>query len=385
MNGENKNIMTDTGDGGQFSQGITALSKMLKIAFRLLTVIIILMLVYFFTLGGLFIVDSTKESVLRLRFGKYTGKVYTEGWYWVFPYPVNTIISIPKTNQTIKSATFMPADKLSLFKRAGEQGEAKPLATGKDGYLITGDNCILHTEWEMVYRVTKPELYYEKCLTPEKILGPDDVVTGDKGEKLGTRGATTLLQNTLDECILKETATWQIRDILYDRTTDYINAVQSRLEKALASMNIGVTVESLALPVKRPPVQTIEAFDEAMSAGTQAATEIEAARGYAIEVENQAKSKAENIKADAESYRKRIVAEVMADNKYFTSILKEYKRNPEAVMVSLYSITLGDALSRVKDKFLVNLNPDAKQEVRIRLNPEPAVNKNAEKKDGEEK
>ena len=87
------------------------------------------------------------------------------------------------------------------------------------------------------------------------------------------------MQNTLDECILKETATWQIRDILYDRTTDYINAVQSRLEKALAAMNIGVTVESLALPVKRPPVQTIEAFDEAMSAGTQAATEIEAARG----------------------------------------------------------------------------------------------------------
>ena len=70
MNGENKNIMTDTGDGGQFSQGITALSKMLKIAFRLLTVIIILMLVYFFTLGGLFIVDSTKESVLRFPSGK---------------------------------------------------------------------------------------------------------------------------------------------------------------------------------------------------------------------------------------------------------------------------------------------------------------------------
>ncbi len=385
MNDENKKVMTDAGDGGQFSQGITALSKMLKVAFRLLTGIIILMLIYFFTLGGLFIVDSTKESILRLQFGKYTGKVYTEGWYWVFPYPVNTIISIPKTNQTVRSFTFMPADRLSLFKRAGDAGEAKPLATGKDGYLITGDNCILHTEWEMVYRVTKPDLYYEKCLTPAKVLGPDDVVTGDKGEKLGTRGATTLLQNTLDECILKETAAWQIRDILYDRTTDYINAVQARLEKELAAMNIGISVESLALPVKRPPVQTIEAFDEAMSAGTQATTAIEAARGYAIEAENQAKSQAENIKADAESYRKRIVAEVMADNKYFTSILKEYKRNPEAVMVSLYSITLGDALSKVKDKFLVGLNPGAKQEVRIRLNPEPAVNNNGEKKEEEAK
>ena len=74
----------------------------------------------------------------------------------------------------------------------------------------------------------------------------------------------------------------------------------------------------------------------------------------------------------------------MADNKYFTSILKEYKRNPDAVMVSLYSTTLGDALSKVKDIFLVGRNPGAKQEVRIRLNPEPAVKNNA-KKDGESK
>lgn len=375
------------GEGGQFSQGISALSKMLKVAFKLLTVIIILMLAYFFTLGGLFIVDSTKESVIRLYFGKYTGKVYTEGWYWVFPYPVNTIISVPKTNQTIRSFTFMPANRRSLFLREGEgtPGEAAgPLQTGKDGYLITGDNCILHTEWELVYRVVQPDIYYSKCLTPAKVLSPDDVVKGPKGEILGTRGAITLLQNTLDECIIKETATWQIRDVLYDKTTDYIQAVENRLKKRLNEMQIGIAVESLALPVKRPPALTISAFDDAMSAGTQAATEIEAARGYAIEVENKAKSEAENIKADADAYKKRIVAEVMADSKYFTSILKEYKKSPEAVMVSLYSTTLGDALAMVKDKFLIRVNPNSRQEVRIKLNPEPSVKKK-ETKEGEEK
>lgn len=383
---ENKKLPPGTaGEGGQFSQGLSALSKMLRIAFKLLTVIIIFMLAYFFTLGGLFIVDSTRESVIRLHFGKYTGKVYTEGWYWVFPYPVNTIISIPKTNQTIRSFTFMPANRRSLFQREGE-GEpgagAQPLQVGRDGYLITGDNSILHTEWELVYRVVQPDIYYSKCLTPSKVLAPDEVVKGSKGELLGTRGAITLLQNTLDECIIKETASWQIRDILYDKTTDYIQAVEARLKKRLNEMQIGIAVESLALPVKRPPALTIGAFDDAMSAGTQAATEIEAARGYAIEVENKARSDAENIKADADAYKKRIVAEVMADSKYFTSILKEYKKNPDAVMVSLYSTTLGDALAKVKDKFLIRVNPGSRQEVRIKLNPEPSVKKN-EKKEGD--
>ena len=368
----------DTADSGQFSQGMLAVSRMFKVFFTLLTIVIGLMVVWFFTLGGFFIVDSTKEAVLLLQFGKLKEKCELGGVYWSFPYPVSKIIRVPKTNQTIRSMTFMPADRTSITERKNDQNGAPPNATltpGKDGFLLTGDNSIIHTEWELVYQVTKPEIYYEKCLTPERPLDPD----GLDGELLGTRGATTMIKNVLDECIIKVTATWDIKDILYDKTTDYINAVEAQLVKQLNDMQIGVTVESLALPVKRPPLQTIAAFDEAASASTQATIEIETAKAKAIEAANSAKSQSAMIIADAESYKARIEAEVKADISYFEAILKEYKKNPDAVMVSLYSTTLADAMALVKDKFILSKVPNSKQELRLKLNREPVIQKNEDK------
>ena len=372
----------DTADSGQFSQGMLAVSRMFKLFFTLLTIVIGLMVVWFFTLGGFFIVDSTKEAVLLLQFGKLKEKCELGGVYWSFQYPVSKIISVPKTNQTIRSMTFMPADRTSITERKNDQNGAPPNATltpGKDGFLLTGDNSIIHTEWELVYQVTQPEIYYEKCLTPERPLDPDEVMKGLDGELLGTRGATTMIKNVLDECIIKVTATWDIKDILYDKTTDYINAVEAQLVKQLNDMQIGVAVESLALPVKRPPLQTIAAFDEAASASTQATIEIETAKAKAIEAANSAKSQSAMIIADAESYKARIEAEVKADISYFEAILKEYKKNPDAVMVSLYSTTLADAMALVKDKFILSKVPNSKQELRLKLNPEPVIKKNEDK------
>ena len=202
---------------------------------------------------------------------------------------------------------------------------------------------------------------------------------GDDGELLGTRGASTLIKNILDDCIIKVTATWDIKDILYDKTTDYILAVEARLVKQLNDMQIGVTVESLALPVKRPPLQTIAAFDEAASASTQATIEIESAKAKAIEAANSAKSQSAMIIADAESYKARIEAQVKADISYFEAILKEYRKNPDAVMVSLYSNTLADAMALVKDKFILSKVQNSRQELRLKLNPEPVIKKTDDK------
>lgn len=370
--------MFGASDGGQFSSGTTALLKLAKALFYLLAIVIGIMLIWFFTLGGSFIVDSTRETVLLLHFGKYQ-KTYTAGYHWCLPYPVNKIIRIPKSNQTIRSVTFMPADRKSLIERKKDSGpmdQPQPLTPGRDGFLLTGDNSIIHTEWELVYRVEKPELYYTRCLTPVQPLDADEIFRGEDGESLGTRGATTMIKNLLDDCVIKVTARWNIKNILYDRTTEYISEVKAMLVKTLNDRQIGVSVESLALPVKRPPLLTIAAFDEAASAGTQASIETETAKAYAIETENSAKSEAAEIIANAESYRKRVVAEVMADKEYFTSLLKEYNKNPESVMVSLYSTTLADALAQAKDKFAIGLNPGNRQELRIKLNPEPVIKKN---------
>ena len=46
----------EVSEGGQFSSGTLALMKLAKALFYLMTVLIGIMLIYFFTLGGFFIV-----------------------------------------------------------------------------------------------------------------------------------------------------------------------------------------------------------------------------------------------------------------------------------------------------------------------------------------
>lgn len=365
-------------DGGQFSTGTAALLKLAKALFYLLTTVIVIMIIWFFTFGGAVIVDGTKETVLKLYFGKYQ-ETYTSGYHWCLPYPINTIVRVPKSNQTIRSYTFMPADRKSLIERKKDApASSEGLTPGKDGYLLTGDNSIVHTEWELVYKVDNPQKYYTTCLTPLQPLDPDEVVKGANGEDLGTRGATTMIKNILDDCVIKVTARWNVKNILYDRTNEYISEVKALLIKQLAVRQIGISVESLALPVKRPPLQTIDAFDEAASASTQATIETETARAYAIETANNAKSEAAEIVANAQSYKERVVAEVVADKVYFTKLLQEYKKNPESVLVSLYSTTLADALAQSKDKYAIGINRGSRQELRLKLNPEPVIKKNAD-------
>ena len=364
-------------DGGQFSTGTAALLKLAKALFYLLTTVIVIMIIWFFTFGGAVIVDGTKETVLKLYFGKYQ-ETYTSGYHWCLPYPINTIVRVPKSKQTIRSFTFMPADRKSLIERKKDGPAPGDLTPGKDGYLLTGDNSIVHTEWELVYRVDNPEKYYTRCLTPLQPLDPDEVVKSSTGEDLGTRGATTMIKNILDDCVIKVTASWNIKNILYDRTNDYIAEVKALLVKQLQIRQIGVSVESLALPVKRPPLQTINAFDEAASASTQASIETETARAYAIETANSAKSEAAEIIANAKSYKERVVAEVVADKVYFTKLLQEYRKHPKSVLVSLYSTTLADALAQSKDKYAIGISPGLRQEVRLKLNPEPVIKKNAD-------
>lgn len=49
------------------------------------------------------------------------------------------------------------------------------------------------------------------------------------------------------------------------------------------------------------------------------------------------------------------------------------------MVVSLYSTTLADAMALVKDKFILSKVPNSKQELRLKLNPEPVIKKNEDK------
>ena len=359
---------------GVFSSGMDMLVKSLKAVFILLSSLILILLIWFFTFSGFFTVRPD-TAVIVLQFGEFK-ELYTDDWHWVFPYPVSKIIEIPTTPQTISSNTYMPANEKLITDRKNNPQGGETLIPGVDGYLITADACIIHTSWSMTYRINGPKLYYENCLTPELPAEADTVFFDVKGERIGTRGPKTLLRNVLDNAVLQITSRWKVNDIIFKKTNEYRTEVESLVRKQIADLNIGVSIETVSLAVKSPPPQTIGAFNEVTSAETQAKSEEDKAKAYASKQKALAESESNVLLSEARNYKAKVVAEVEADAKYFSLLLPEYKKNPESVTVALFTQTVSDALSNAKDKFIVNSLASGKQELRLKLNPEPKTDKN---------
>ena len=374
-------------ENSAFSSGFETLNKSLKAVFSLLVAVIAILLVWFFAFSGFFTVQPD-TAVLTFQFGKFQ-QVYTESWHWVFPFPVGRTVKVKTSPFSIETSSFMPANRALITNRkeAMAGGPApESLKPGVDGYLLTGDACIIHTDWKMTARVVNPKVYYEKCMTPANPEKMDEPFSGPDGENRGTRGPQTLLKASLDNCILRVTAGWTVDAILYNNNNSafrYMKEVETMVAKQVADLNIGVEVLRLDLEVKSPPPQAINAFDNVLHAQQQSDAAIQKAKAYETEQRALAESDSVRIISEADSYKKRIVAQVEADAAYFKSILAEYRKSPETVTVTLFSQVMADAMSNVKDKFIVNSLAAGRQELRLKLNPEPLTAK--EKKEAEEK
>lgn len=374
-------------ENSAFSSGFETLNKSLKAVFTLLVAAIAVLLVWFFIFSGFFTVQPD-TAVLTFQFGKFQ-KVCTESWHWVFPYPVSQTVKVKTSPFSIETSSFMPANKALITNRkeaSAMGGAPDALKPGIDGYLLTGDACIVHTDWKMTARVVDPERYYKTCMTPLNPEKADDVMTAPDGERRGTRGPQTLLRAVLDDCVLRVTAGWNVDGILYNNNSSaskYQKTVETMVMKRVADLRIGVEVLRVDLELKSPPPQTINAFDNVLHAQQQSSAAIQKAEAYKIEQLALAQSESDRIISEADSYRKRVVSDVSADAGYFKSILAEYGKSPDTVTVTLFSQVMAEAMGKVKDKFIVNSIGSGRQELRLKLNPEPLTAK--EKKEAEEK
>ena len=361
---------------GQLKTGVDFLSRALKMFFGILAAFIIVALGWFLIFGGSFIVDTTTESVIVLQFGKFKQEC-KEGWHWFLPSPVNRIVRIPINKQEITSTAFMPMEPEFLYYQGVKADGAEPaeadkkLVPGVDGYVLLGNNSILHCEWVMTYRVTDPQKFYLTCLSTDA-AETSDAATGDasKGQVASLGTARVMLKNLLDDVVIFASATQNLESTYYDRAK-YEHTVKNALVDRIAAMDIGVTLENLTLKIAAPPLVTIPSFQELLLSETDAERVVEEARTYSVEQENLAKSESAKILADAEAYKLRVVKEVAADSAYFNEIFNQYSKNKQATLVSLFSDTLAEAIAPVQDKFIVDVKGGGQSVLWLKVNQEP--------------
>ena len=371
---ENKNSeLTDTSSLGA---GLSAVLKMLHYTFVILSFGIAGLLIWFFSFGGAFTVEE-QERVLVMNFGELSETVYEPGWHWNWPYPISETVSIPVNRQSIVTNAFKFYIDPTRPPNPDEPMPATPLSPGKGGYLFTGDTNIIHSAWGMFYHVSDPYQYYTTCMGPADPMEGDHLTIGSETKhRLGTRGPQTLIQAIFENAIIESTSKENVDFAL--KSPFYRETVEKAVKIAIGKANIGVTVEKVWLDQRTPPLAAARAFSAVFDASTFSFSEREKAKSYATKMKNLAASESVSLITNAEAYRTRVVASIKADTIYFKAMLKEYKKNPNIVLVSRYSDVLGEVLTLAEDKFIIRTNPNGKQEIRILLNREPKKKKNEE-------
>lgn len=374
-------IRQDFDRSGQYESGLKSLVKSLQWAFGLLLVVIVGMLIYFFTGGGYFSVEP-QRAVIVMKFGKIE-QTFVTGGHWFLPYPVNQFIEI-QTNPQTMTVDFMPAE------HTGGQPQSS-LEPGRDTYLFTGDANIVHSSWAFSYKVTDPQKYYTTAATPLKpvlngLVVNDETETDADGFS-GTRGPQTLISNLFRQAVIHITASMKIEDMLREKQGFYKDEVMRHFVRLVNNADCGIEVVNVTLNRVAPPAKTKAAFDEVAAASNTQSTLKNKALEYQVQVENDTQAQAAAILAAAETYRKQVVSEVKSESIYFSSINKEYAANPKTVLMALYTSTLAEVMQNEEDKFILGTGSMGKGQKKlwIKLNPEPKKQKAVGPAAGEEK
>lgn len=380
------------------SSGMQALVRMLRILFQGLRALIIIIFVYLL-FSGMFRVDDQNEAML-FRFGALQTRIIdpergespilTSGkWYWAWPYPVDWVKEIPaQKSVTVSTADiFLARINPSLIDPKQPPPAENFLRPGNDGYLISGDTNILHTRWEVNFRIVNSAKYYLNFYDDDEDSSNSSTGRGrpgGRGQEQRKRGTEVVIRNLLANAALAEMATWRVEDLLATSRTlpdgkveNIKDKVQERLLEFLDEVDLGVQVQAVNLVDLQPPLATQESFRKVNEASETGRAEVLKAKSYAESVVLAAQGNAYRIIDDAKSYRTRVVESIKADSSYFETVLTEYRKNPETMLTALYTDALRAALARVPNKYIVHTLPGGNQEIRLQIGQVPEKNEAA--------
>jgi membrane protease subunit HflK len=331
--------------------GSQALAEALRSSFAIVKIVMLLMVLAFFS-SGFFTVGPQEKAVI-LRFGKPVGEgqqvLLNAGLHWSFPYPIDEVVKIPITEQQIVSSTTgwyftTPEQELS-----GEELPAgATLNPAIDGYVLTADRNILHTRATLRYHIDDPLSYI-----------------------FNFASASNTVQNALNNALLFTAAGFNVDDILLNKQNEFREAVQQRVTDLVEQEQLGIVIEQCDVE-SRPPRQLQDVFSQVTDARENRNKALIDAHSYENQVTNNAGAQAVSIIDRAEADRTNFVASITAESKRFDDLLPQYEANPGLFAQQMLVQTMAQVLTNVQDKIYLPQRADGKpRELRLMLNREP--------------
>lgn len=338
---------------GAEDAGTQALAGALKSSFAIVKVIMAgLFLVFLFS--GFFVVGPQEKAIV-LRFGVPAGggdgKLLGPGPHWAFPPPIDEVIRIPvgqviSLNSTVGWYPTTPAQEAA----GNEPPPEESLRPAVDGYLITGDENIVHLRATLRYRIAEPGLRY----------------------MLDFASASNIVENAFNNSLIFAAARYKVDDALTRDQAGFREVARSRFEQLVARHNLGITEIQIDNMQIIPPRQLKDAFARVTEAEVRRAKELNDARSYENQTISRGRAEAESRKNLGEAERTRLIEFVAAEVERFTNNLPAWHANRDLFAQQRRSEALQIVYTNSQEKIVApSRGTGASREIRLQINRDP--------------
>lgn len=296
-----------------------SLADALRITYRLLQVVMLLLVVLF--LGSGFQTIGASERGVKTAFGKVTASDVLPGSVWNWPYPVGEVVRVSTAQQVVTLwDSFYPKLTREQELRPREQlVNIKPtLKPGVDGSLITADGNIAHTRWEIAYRVDRVAQYIDHIYQPDEQRIVRAAVE---------RGVVRAVAEIEIDSLLKQVASSE--EGASGSTGALSSRVRSIAQETLDQIGSGIEIEEVILTDKMAPLPVYKKFNEVTTASSRAAQQREQAAQFKLSALNSAAGLAHGV----------LLREI---NDYERAIETDDTELAESILTRIHSIIDGE-------------------------------------------
>lgn len=405
---QNRSAESDLTDDVELDTAGKSLTDALRMSFSILKIIMIFLVILFIT-SGIFRVQQHEEAFV-LRFGSIRGsgenRILKPGLHWAFPSPIEEIVRIPVKEVQVLDVGFwyFETEAEKLAKGPWRRDTLNPLT---DHYCLTrnelisqsgesADYNIVHSKWQISYRIDDPEPFFRNIYYREPRPGEDfaDITQDTVNPLLNALSSdaiiSTMVQYTIDEAIVNKYGIAQ--------------KAMSKLQVKLDQIDSGITVSAVQL---RGSITWPRSVDDAFQASNRARQDsdklVTEARGYSEKLltdagGSEAEAVLESLKKEdispaekkvllsrltgssreeishARAYKVSVVETAKANAEYLKKILPKYREHPELVLQKIYQDAIEEVLENVDEKIVIQRSKSGKRrEIRILINRDPSL------------
>jgi len=376
--------------------GNKSLAEALRISFFVLKIGIAIVILWFLA-SGVFIV-GVNEAAVKLRFGRIVGtkadRIIKKGIHWAWPSPIDEIVKFPVEKlEVIRLSSFWYEASPEEIKEGRQQRLGKVGFT--KGYTLTGDLNILHSTWEIYYKISDPvkyltKMYVESPLeyeqkTKEIVERRRDFMQRVRrheiapGERLdirierATRNVEDFVRASLCNAIIKESAGFKVDDALFGEREEFKNRVEGWLKKRFDELDCGLEVSRVALKETKYPPEVADAFLMASEADNLKDNLRKSARALAGKILTEAEGEKAAMVSAARTYKTKVVKSAEADAKYIEYLLalSDGPGNPQDLVHFLnqhYQQVILETLANAEEMFIFPAAREGeKKQLRVRV------------------